>query len=149
MKKVVRYQCEWCGKEFRTPDRHQCKWDPKWKNCLSCANRGKFVKGEAPRASLDGWEGDGISNGFECAVHGESGQGGWNDFDCGAVSCAVLGCPDWKKIKGYNGKETFKKIESERRLAENPGEFKDLAEFHSACEGHRETNDNPNYPFPF
>lgn len=38
MKKVTRYQCQFCKKDFKTPDRHQCKKDPKLKNCFTCRN---------------------------------------------------------------------------------------------------------------
>lgn len=119
MKKVTRYLCEWCGKEFKTPDRHQCKWDPKWKNCLSCANRGIFVKGEPPRQIGFGEWDEGISNSFEC--HGEEfppsetiNQGGFNDFECGAASCLELGCSNWKPLSNYLGKKTYKEVESNR-----------------------------------
>lgn len=44
MKEVIRYQCEFCGKEFRTPNRHVCKYDPKFKNCFSCKNCIEFKK---------------------------------------------------------------------------------------------------------
>ena len=37
MKKVLRYQCEYCKKEFHTPDRHKCKFNPVLKNCFTCA----------------------------------------------------------------------------------------------------------------
>lgn len=121
MKQVTRYLCELCGREFKTPDKHKCKWDPKWKNCLSCANRGRFVKGEPTRQIGFGeWE-EGISNSFEC--HGEdyppaetAQQGGSNDFDCGAVSCAELGCSNWKPLQDYKGKKTYKEVESNRAL---------------------------------
>lgn len=36
LKEVVRYECEHCNKDFKTPDRHVCKFDPKFKNCHSC-----------------------------------------------------------------------------------------------------------------
>lgn len=38
MKEVIRYQCEYCSKEFKTPDRHNCKRDPAKKNCYTCQN---------------------------------------------------------------------------------------------------------------
>ena len=41
MKEVTRYQCEFCKKDFKTPDRHQCKKDPALKNCFTC----KHLKG--------------------------------------------------------------------------------------------------------
>jgi len=36
MKQVIRYQCEFCKKEFKTPDRHYCKKNPELKNCFTC-----------------------------------------------------------------------------------------------------------------
>lgn len=61
---------------------------------------------------------------MEKFVHKETGEVvlvigvflGWNDFNCGAVAAAEHGCPDWKPIEGYKGKETFKEIESKRRI---------------------------------
>ncbi len=41
MKKVIRYKCEYCNKEFKTPDRHFCKKKPELKNCFTC----KHLKG--------------------------------------------------------------------------------------------------------
>lgn len=117
MKKVIRYQCEWCGGEFKTPDKHKCRFDPKFKNCLSCANRGKFVQGESPTYHPDtlGLLDSGTSDGFDCEAQGKAGEGGWNDFECGAVAAAEHGCPDWKPIEGYKGQETFIEIEEKRR----------------------------------
>jgi len=44
MEKVIRYKCEYCDKEFRTPNRHQCKYDPKFKNCYTCKHNHGFEK---------------------------------------------------------------------------------------------------------
>lgn len=41
MEKVIRYQCEHCKKEFKTPNRHYCKMNPELKNCFTC----KHLKG--------------------------------------------------------------------------------------------------------
>lgn len=38
MEQVIRYQCELCKKEFRTPNKHRCKKNPELKNCFSCKN---------------------------------------------------------------------------------------------------------------
>ena len=43
MKKVTRYQCQFCKKDFKTPDRHYCKKNPELKNCFTCRH-------------LKGWE---------------------------------------------------------------------------------------------
>ncbi|MCR4952361.1 MAG: hypothetical protein K6A40_13695 [Solobacterium sp.] len=34
-KQVIRFQCTWCGKEFRT-EKHRCKFNPDYRNCFSC-----------------------------------------------------------------------------------------------------------------
>gem|GEM_PF-3207114 len=34
MKQVIRYQCEFCKKEFKTPDRRYCKKNPELKTAL-------------------------------------------------------------------------------------------------------------------
>lgn len=66
MEQVTRYKCAWCGKEFKTPNRHLCKWDPDSHNCLSCVYRGEFVKGEPTRQTgIDSWE-EGYPAEFEC-----------------------------------------------------------------------------------
>lgn len=44
LQKVTRYNCEYCGQDFRTPDRHDCKFDPKYKNCHSCKHCRGFKK---------------------------------------------------------------------------------------------------------
>ena len=41
MKEVTRYQCEFCKKDFKTPNRHYCKKNPELKNCFTC----KHLKG--------------------------------------------------------------------------------------------------------
>ena len=132
MQKVTRYKCEWCGKEFRTPDRHLCKWRPEVHNCLSCAYRGAFVKGEPARqVDFGEWE-DGVANSFMCHCKkcfddpkSSTGQGGWNDFPSAAYSDneKELGsgkpicCRDWKMVPGYKGKKTYCEVESKRHIA--------------------------------
>jgi hypothetical protein len=46
MKKVVRYECQFCKKEFRTPGRHHCKRNPELKNCFSCKHLVGWKKSE-------------------------------------------------------------------------------------------------------
>ena len=36
-KKVERYECSYCGHLFKT-ERHDCKFDPEKKNCLTCVH---------------------------------------------------------------------------------------------------------------
>lgn len=116
MQKVIRYKCKWCGKEFKTPDRHLCRWDPGCRNCLSCKHRGKYVGGEPVCAET----GEYTPNSFECNA-GLDGTG-WNDFPVAASAHPQysakgdeIRCPDHELIEGYEGKSTFARIESERR----------------------------------
>lgn len=46
MKAVTRYQCEHCGKDFKTPNKHQCKKNPELKNCFSCKHWDSWYDGE-------------------------------------------------------------------------------------------------------
>lgn len=36
MKEVTRYECQFCKKDFKAPDRHHCKFNPELKNCFTC-----------------------------------------------------------------------------------------------------------------
>lgn len=46
MEKVIRYHCEHCNKDFRTPGRHHCKKDPALKNCYTCKHLTGWDDGE-------------------------------------------------------------------------------------------------------
>ena len=35
-KQVIRYECRWCHKEFRTNTKHLCRFNPELKSCFSC-----------------------------------------------------------------------------------------------------------------
>ena len=113
MTKVVRYKCEWCGIEFKTPHLHKCKWDVDAHNCLSCKHRGKYVQGTPTTHDpyTLGVVDAGTSAYFECPFNN---GGGGNDFDCGATDPNGNGCEHWELIEGYEGKRTFIKIEQER-----------------------------------
>lgn len=115
MTKVDRYRCEWCGKEFRTPDRHRCKWDADAHNCLSCKHRGEYVAGES--ATFDpftlGVVDEGKAARFKCPYYD---GGGGNDFDCGATSPNGNGCEHWQLVEGYRGKRSFVEIKTKRNL---------------------------------
>ena len=133
MKQVNRYRCEWCGKEFHTPNLHVCKWDPDCKNCLSCVHRGEFVDGEPDRIigsdeTNDLRHEEGSPAYFECHA-GEASVDygvGWNEFPVAATAIPrydsegkIIHCPDHKTIRGYKGKQTFKEIEEKHRLEAN------------------------------
>ena len=47
MKELKVWQCRWCKKLFKTPNRHCCKKDPVLKNCFTCKNLMGWDKGEA------------------------------------------------------------------------------------------------------
>lgn len=49
MKEVTRYECQFCKKDFKTPNKHHCKFNLDLKNCFTCKH-------------LKGWE-DGDRNG--------------------------------------------------------------------------------------
>lgn len=109
MKKVTRYLCEWCGKEFKTPDRHRCRWSPEAHNCLSCKHRGKSHKEDSIGAeTYSEWVA------FDCPFFDDPCEAPC-DFAKGAVSTKGNGCQHWELIEGYEGKTTFAKTESERK----------------------------------
>lgn len=74
MKKIEVYECEFCKKLFRTQNRHNCKFNPKLRNCFTCKNFEGWSEGEymenyeydAPypecSAECDDWDIDEIKN---------------------------------------------------------------------------------------
>ena len=46
MKILTVYECEYCKKLFRTPNRHNCKMNPKLKNCWTCKHCKGWNEGE-------------------------------------------------------------------------------------------------------
>ena len=101
MKKVTRYLCEFCGKEFKTSDRHKCRWSPDAHNCLSCKHRG------SPHTDCNNW------TAFDCPFFEDPCEAPC-DLSKGAVSKKGNGCPHWELVDGYEGKKTFAMVESER-----------------------------------
>lgn len=71
MKQVIRYQCEHCQKEFRTPDRHYCKMNPQLKNCFTCIYLRGWVEGPCIG------EGEWAANYPDCAAE----EPNWGDWD--------------------------------------------------------------------
>lgn len=116
MKKVTRYLCKWCGREFRTPDRHDCKWNPGKRNCLSCVHQcGTF--------SVEEDAGDGFQTAifpyFQCDVLGKDESDSTNNLTEIHLNEWKGCCDSYETVPGYKGKETFKerRLEIERRAA--------------------------------
>lgn len=107
--RVVRYRCEWCGREFRTDRLHDCKFDPDKRNCLSCRHQiGDF----------DVREDDGCGHFhresfFQCDALGA----GYCDFVNSVADLCGMDwrgrCDSYELVDGWAGVETFKA----RRLA--------------------------------
>lgn len=117
MTEVKRYRCEWCGKEFRTPDRHHCRFDPDVKNCLSCEFVGTFI----PEDRINE-----LPCGFHCAATGYVQEGAVNDFPDAISSYARTDwegkpcpCDCYRLMAGYAGKQSFRdrmvRLEAERK----------------------------------
>lgn len=47
MKELKVWECKWCKKLFKTPNRHCCKMNPAMKNCYTCKNLKGWKSGEA------------------------------------------------------------------------------------------------------
>jgi len=96
MKEVVRYQCEFCGKDFRTPNKHQCKYDPSLKNCYTC----KHCEGWAKEDLIGGVDvGVGIMDTTmyypKCSID-------YADLSARELSCSGydLNCPGYENCGG-------------------------------------------------
>jgi hypothetical protein len=48
VKALTMYECEYCKKVFKTPDKHRCKMHPELKNCFSCKHLEKFDEDSSP-----------------------------------------------------------------------------------------------------
>lgn len=48
MKAITVYECLYCKKFFKTPDKHKCKKDPALKNCFSCKHLQRFKEEVQP-----------------------------------------------------------------------------------------------------
>ena len=44
MKQLTVYECEYCKKLFKTPNRHKCKYNPEMKSCFSCKHNKGFYE---------------------------------------------------------------------------------------------------------
>ncbi|MBR4444330.1 MAG: hypothetical protein IKS37_00345 [Solobacterium sp.] len=92
--KIEMYQCAWCGKIYRTDQRHQCKFRPSFRNCFSCEHC-RSIKVINPQ------EGRYSEKRIECEVRG--------DIPVLALSVKdwKWDCPEWQLISGYTGKNTY------------------------------------------
>ena len=94
-KRVVRYQCQWCGNVFKTDRLHSCKFDPDKRNCLSCVHQhGRDVD---PEDDLPYYVCDTVDNGTKFCDIGTIALNNWNGE-----------CPEYETVPGWKGKETFK-----------------------------------------
>lgn len=98
MTKVTRFKCEWCGKEFHTQDRHDCKFDPDKRNCLSC----KHVRG-----SFDVRDSEGNYVFFKCAKMDGEECDLTNDISVLHADHWKGDCPNYDVADEYKGKATF------------------------------------------
>ncbi len=46
MKALTVYECEYCKKLFRTPNRHKCKMNPALKNCWTCKKLKDWIRSD-------------------------------------------------------------------------------------------------------
>lgn len=108
MKEVIRYQCEFCKKDFKTPNRHYCKMNPKLKNCFTC----KFLKG---------WTNDSSDYDIgtpapypECMADEDP---SWNDWNLETIKEVNydMQCEKWEQGK-YDWRKDFKEYEGMEAL---------------------------------
>lgn len=103
-KRVIRYRCQWCGKEFKTDHLHDCKFDPDKRNCLSCIHQiGSFCRDEPG----DGYEERGHY--FQCEVLGKNTIEDTNKIEVLCLDFWRGGCPFYESVPDWKGKETFRK----------------------------------------
>ena len=119
MQEVTRYECPFCKKLFKTPNRHRCKHDPINKNCLSCGYFDNFENfegqfGEYGRCEIPPyvlpicavWESANLCDYFEEEIDATC-QPLWNG-DGGSTSFVdlmyrrkwKLDCPGWVEKAG-------------------------------------------------
>jgi len=94
-KKVTRFQCVHCDKEFKT-QRHDCKFDPSKKNCLTCRHcRGQ----ENAVGHID--EGDYEPPSFICAAGQDAGV---TDLDVIQSVKWNMQCEKWERLESQKEK---------------------------------------------
>lgn len=106
---VTRYVCRFCSREFKTPTRHQCKYNPKFKNCFSCANSTEIhwiddtgrVIAEQEAAELNFI---GCNKVFSCTCGGDEKMRSITKLSARQWNSD---CRMWQTIPGYTGKDSF------------------------------------------
>ena len=101
MKPLTVYECEHCKQLFKTPNRHQCKKNPKLKNCYTC----KHLKGWQ-----DGERDDYLYNPPYPACEIEDCGSDW-DLEIIKVCNYDMQCKHWEQGQYDRGKEIIKEID--------------------------------------
>ena len=96
-KRIDMYKCVWCGKLFRTTNRHHCKFRPSYENCFSC----EYCTGVAKRARDVQDEDDYPDKIMTCSV--KEGV----PIRVIAEKDWQLHCPKWKLAADYQGKQSY------------------------------------------
>ena len=89
MKPLTVYECEYCKKLFRTPNRHHCKFNPALKNCFTC----KHCKGwKESTDSID------VGIGFLYGPNYPDCGAGWDGWDITAIQQVGynMQCEGWE-----------------------------------------------------
>ena len=123
---VQRYVCRFCGKEFKTAARHQCKFNPSFRNCFSCKRctgiqwidaGGETISEQDAKEKED----IGCSKVFSCASHMD--QKNRSIIELSARNWKS-DCPMYEMIPGYTGKDSFLRrmwgIEADSGQGSNP-----------------------------
>ena len=88
MKALTVYECEYCKKLFRTPNRHDCKMRPELKNCWTCKQFKCFEHRQ-----------DGPENSYMVALIEKTiDRVKVNKEECTVVGCSypeIIDCPFW------------------------------------------------------
>jgi hypothetical protein len=91
MKQLTVWECKWCKKLFRTPNRHYCKFNPGLKNCFTCKHLRGWLK-EDPFAPWDSYYLP------DCAAGDDS----W-DIELIKEVNYDMQCPEWEMKEDKDG----------------------------------------------
>lgn len=113
MKKVTRYVCRWCKKEFHRPDLHDCKWKPEKRNCLSCVHEcGDFSINERRDTEFGPCYDE--TKFFQCDLLGKNECDSCNNITDLAISNWKGCCDDYEMVHDYKGTVTFRERRKQR-----------------------------------